>query len=314
MSAYNRAEPSHGLPRINIPESYNYIGVFLTLRCNLRCSYCINRFGSMASPRRMLSAAEWVQGLNRIQNRPGLPLTLQGGEPSLHPGFYEIIAGLRADLQIDLLTNLQFDIGEFMARVAPERLSREAPYASIRVSYHPETMVFDELQGKVLRLLEGGYSVGIWAVDHPAGRRELALAKEKCLAAGIDFRFKEFLGGYQGQLYGTYSYPRAISGRWGGEVQCRTTELLLDPGGDIHRCHSFLYAGRTPVGNLLEPGFRIDEGFCSCDYFGECNPCDVKTKNNRFQQFGHTSVEIRLAEDLVKNTERGEEKDVEQPL
>jgi MoaA/NifB/PqqE/SkfB family radical SAM enzyme len=29
---------------IVIPETHNYIAVFLSLACNLKCSYCINRF------------------------------------------------------------------------------------------------------------------------------------------------------------------------------------------------------------------------------------------------------------------------------
>ena len=75
-------------------------------------------------------------------------------------------------------------------------------------------------------------------------------------------------------------------------MECRTTELLLDPRGNIHRCHSDLYAGRPPIGSLLDPTFASDERFRACDRFGECNPCDVKIKTNRFQQTGHTSVTI----------------------
>ena len=29
---------------IIIPQTYNYIATFLSLACNLRCSYCINYF------------------------------------------------------------------------------------------------------------------------------------------------------------------------------------------------------------------------------------------------------------------------------
>ena len=35
----------------------------------------------------------------------------------------------------------------------------------------------------------------------------------------------------------------------------------------------------------------IDE-YRDCYVYGDCNPCDVKVKTNRFQQFGHTSVDI----------------------
>ena len=34
-----------------------------------------------------------------------------------------------------------------------------------------------------------------------------------------------------------------------------------------------------------------------CDNFGLCSECDVKIKNNHYQQFGYTSVDIRFADE-----------------
>ncbi|MBI5232727.1 MAG: radical SAM protein, partial [Deltaproteobacteria bacterium] len=41
------------------------------------------------------------------------------------------------------------------------------------------------------------------------------------------------------------------------------------------------------------PKFDIEDIFRVCHVFGHCNPCDIKVKTNRFQQWGHTSVEIK---------------------
>jgi len=272
----------------------NYIGVFLTLRCNLRCPYCINRFGSCATTANLLTGQEWLRGLNRITPRPDLPITLQGGEPSLHPDFYQILDGLRPDCAIDLLTNLQFDVDVFMDNVPPSRLQRDAPYASIRVSYHPSQMDLAVLKKKVLRMLGKGYSIGIWAVNHPESEQEVRAARDECLAAGIDFRFKEFLGLHQDKLHGNYKYQDAVGNAERRCVKCRTTELLLGPSGGLYRCHSDLYAGRAPYGHVTDPGLLLSDSFRPCDVYGDCNPCDVKVKTNRFQQFGHTSVEIKF--------------------
>lgn len=279
---------------VAVPERYNYVGVFLTLACNLRCSYCINRIGELHRSERLLSGEEWLLALNRLQNRPDLPITLQGGEPTLHPDFYQIVNGLRPDLPIDLLTNLQFEVDEFMARIAPDRLRRQAPYASIRVSYHPESMALEPLMVKVLKLLAGGYSIGIWGVDHPARHLEMVRAGEECRKAGIDFRLKEFLGSHQDRWYGTYKYPDSFRRGRPRQVECRTSELLVGPDGRVYRCHSDLYAGRPGVGSFLDTEFRIEDRFRACGSYGECNPCDVKLKTNRFQKFGHTSVEIEF--------------------
>jgi MoaA/NifB/PqqE/SkfB family radical SAM enzyme len=277
---------------IIIPPHYNYIAVFLTLACNLSCSYCINRFDAFRHARGHLTGEEWVRGLNRIVSRDDLPVTLGGGEPSLHPDFSAIINGIRPELSIDLLTNLEFDIDRFMAEVPPARLRRDAPYASIRVSYHPEVMPLAPLIKKVLRLQATGYSIGIWGVLHPAQEVEVLRARDICRSEGIDFRTKEFLGEFNGKLYGRFRYPGACAQQSRTTVHCRTTEMLIGPDGAIYRCHSDLYAARGAIGHILGTEFEIDGCYRPCDQFGYCNPCDVKVKTDRFQQFGHTSVEI----------------------
>lgn len=289
----NNTETCHRtLSPIILPDGYNYIAVFLTLDCNLHCSYCINRFGDLSPSRRMLTGEEWLRGLNRLVARPDLPLTLQGGEPTLHPDFFTIINGIKPDLHIDILTNLEVDTGRFITEISPERVKRKSLYASIRVSYHPETMNIEHLAAKVLLLQSTGYSIGIWGVLHPVWEKEIQQALEYCSGLGIDFRTKEFLGDNNGVMHGVLSYPDSCNRGASKQVQCRTTELIVGPGGDVFRCHSDLYEGRDAVGHILDPDFNIDEGFRSCSNYGYCNPCDVKLKTNRFQTFGHTSVEV----------------------
>lgn len=277
---------------IIIPGSHNYIAVFLTLACNLTCSYCINRFDTFRYRRGHLRGEEWIRGLNRIVSRSDLPITLGGGEPSLHPDFTAIINGIRPETGIDLLTNLEFDIDRFMAEVAPSRLRREAPYASIRVSYHPSVMALEPLAAKVLRLLEAGYHVGIWGVMHPEQETEVLRAQAYCRERGIDFRTKEFLGESAGRFYGTIRYPGACDRTHLREVMCRTSELIVGPTGEVYRCHGDLYEGRDSVGSILDPQFAVEDSYRSCRHFGRCNPCDVKVKTDRFQHFGHTSVDV----------------------
>lgn len=275
-----------------VPAGYNYIGVFLTLSCNLRCSYCINTFQENLKARKLISGKSWVAGLNRLCSRLDLPVTLQGGEPSLHPDFIYIINNLKPDLPIDILTNLQFDIDEFIASVDPRRLIRNAPYASLRVSFHPQTMDLEETVRKTLKLRNAGFSIGIWSLRHPAHQRLIATARTLCRKLKIDFRTKEFLGDHNGKLYGTYAYKGACAGRYKKTVRCKTSELLIDSAGGIFRCHADLYGGKNPIGSILDDDFRIKEGFRICHDYGFCNPCDVKVKTNRFQEFGHTSVTI----------------------
>ncbi|HHL38956.1 MAG TPA: radical SAM protein [Deltaproteobacteria bacterium] len=285
---------------IVIPEDYNYIAAFLTLACNLDCPYCINSFGGLEARRRRLSGREWTEAINRIESRPDLPVTLQGGEPSLHRDFVYILNNIKPELHIDILTNLRFEPGLLIGKVDPARLRRDAPYASIRVSYHPATMELAPLVEKVLRLQDAGFSIGVWGVMHPSQADAILEAQRLCRERGIDFRCKEFLGEHNGRLYGTYRYEGACGGGPVRSVMCRTTELIIGPDGGVYRCHSDLYEGREPVGSVTDPDFGIEDVFRPCHVFGRCNPCDIKVKTNRFQQFGHTSVEIRGLEEAAQ--------------
>jgi len=280
------------MKEIVIPENYNYIAVFLTFACNLKCSYCINYFEKGSFSNTHLSGKQWVKALNRITSRDDLPITIQGGEPTLHKDFIYMVNHIREDLNIDLLTNLQFDVDSFIEQVNPDRLKRNAPYASIRVSYHPAQMNLSELIEKTLKMQEAGFSIGLFGVLHPEQEDEILAAKEKCLKLGIDFRTKDFLGYHNGDLYGAYLYQDACTMEKAKEVLCKTSELIVGPGGEVYRCHHDLYEGFPPIGNLLDEDFQVHDVFRPCSVYGFCNPCDIKVKTNRFQLFGHTSVEI----------------------
>ncbi len=289
------------LKEINIPDRYNYIAAFLTLECNHHCSYCINSFsGLKPSSKRIISSKDWVTILNRLKSRSDLPVTLQGGEPGLHQGFIDIINGIKEDTSIDILTNLNFDIDKFIKKVSPSRIRRDSPYPSIRASYHPECEDLPCFMSKVYRLHRAGFSIGVYMINYPWIEKNTVEIKKRCERLGILFKTKEFLGKYQDKVYGTYFLPEALDGRAKKRCFCRTSELLIGPGGDIFRCHHDLYKDFLPVGNLIDPGFEIKDVFRECNEFGDCNPCDVKLKTNRFQVFGHSSVEIRLSDNPLE--------------
>ncbi|MBP7089073.1 MAG: radical SAM/SPASM domain-containing protein [Candidatus Omnitrophica bacterium] len=285
------------LEKIQLPPNYNYIACFLTLDCNLKCDYCINWHSGIKNNKYpLISGKKWVEALNRLISRPDLPVTLQGGEPGLHPDFIWLIKNIKEDLNIDILTNLTFDVDKFILQIKPSRLSRNAPYPNIRVSYHPGYMNLEILIKKVLKLQAAGFSIGIFSVLHPKLEKEISLAEKKCQDLGIDFRTKEFLGWFNNKLYGTYRYPGAVGSSHQKKCLCRTSELIIGPDGSVFRCHHDLYENFPSVGNILNPDFIIKDIFKKCSQFGNCNPCDIKTKTNRFQIFGHTAVEIKCLE------------------
>jgi len=277
---------------IIIPSTYNYIGVFLTFRCSLHCSYCINNYRSKVKEYTELSAKDWIRGLNRIKTSTDLPITLQGGEPFAHKGIYEIINGIDKHINIDILTNIQFPLDKFIANVDPKRLRRDAKYASIRVSFHIENMDLDDTIKRVTKLLKKGYSIGIWGVAYPKYGKLVEVAKSIALHNGIDFRIKEYLGYYEDRLRGTYKYPHALNG-FPKRCMCKPSEMLIAPDGGIHRCHYELYTKAKPYTTILAKNAIIANTYSNCNTMGLCNPCDIKLKTNRYQIDGHCSVEIK---------------------
>lgn len=297
------------LPNIRPKTHHNYVAFFLTLACNLHCSYCLNwhnsEFKNNQRKRRFLTAQEWTQAANRLVLRDDLPLTLQGGEPTLYKGFYQFVNEVKKEIKMDLLTNMMFDINEFIDNVPTWRFTRDAPYASIRVSYHPGENDINDLIKKTLKMQEAGFRIGLYGILHPDKkiREHILDVKEKCLKMGIDFRTKEFLGEYEGKIYGTFKYKGSVCGREVKYCECKTTEVIVDPTGHIYRCHSDLYLERNPIANILDKDFaegRLDK-FRECYFYGDCNPCDVKLKTNRFQIFGHTSVQMRNIREISRN-------------
>ncbi|MBS3078632.1 radical SAM protein [Candidatus Pacearchaeota archaeon] len=281
-----------GEEKIKLPGEVNYVEAYLTLRCNFACPYCINDRSKIVRVMNELPADEWANALNRI-DFGNVSLTLGGGEPTMHKEFYGLLEILRPEISVDLLTNLSFDIGEFVERVKPNRFGRgtNPAYRSIRVSYHPKKMVAEELVERVQGLQDRGFSIGIFGISHPENSEPNMQMSEVARRAGVYFFIKDFLGDYDGQRFGYFKYPAGLDDVK-KQAACRTRDLLIAPDGQVYKCHRDLYSRESPVGNITDKNFRPEFKFRDCSNYGLCNPCDVKLKTNRFLQSGNCQVEI----------------------
>jgi hypothetical protein len=233
-----------------------------------------------------MTADDWITGLSRIHTRPDLPITFQGGEPTIHSGFYKIaeVLHFQHTKHLDLLTNGMFDIRTFCSELPTDVFKRNAKYASIRVSFHTKTDRY-ALALKTWELQNRGYEIGIWGLGNTAMNKKMAIL---CKQLNIDFRLKEFLS----KDSGTYKYPNGHTKQFRKEVLCKPSEFLIGPSGHIFRCHADLYSNSNWIGHILDETITFPD-FLPCSNYGHCNPCDLKNKTNRLQEAGHCSVEIK---------------------
>lgn len=276
--------------KVTLPKRYNYIGVFLTYRCQMNCNYCINKYSKLDRVDE-LSIDGWVRGLLKLETREDLPITFGGGEPTLYTNFDSIITRLRYhDKHLDLLTNGMFDIDEFCAFIPPDAFKRKSKYANIRFSLHEGTNI-PLMAAKAHIMKDRGYSVGIWGLDSPSLSGKNQEMEKLCKGMGLDFRLKDYLD--HSWHHKMYKYPGATACLSRQKVMCKPSELLINPGGYIFRCHHDLYENEGAIGHILDSKIAFPQ-YLPCSNYGHCNPCDIKIGYNRFQEWGHCSVKVKF--------------------
>lgn len=289
------------------PQDYDYVGVYLTDKCFLKCPYCITSHHGAAFIGKHgathLSGKDWVRGLNRFVLPTDVPISLQGGEPFLHKDIWEILENIHH--KVDIMTALP----PFLTREHFLKLKtlawnqRPAPYPTIRVSYHKGQNDFKELVERIAGLNDI-LSIGLYYLTHPSiSAEEIAGMKRYAKAKGVELRPKDFLGLFEGKMYGDLKYPGAVDGkRKGMTVDCRNTVVPVAPDGRIYLCHSDLYFNRgdRALGHILDNDFAFPQNHLPCSNFGLCSECDVKIKTNHLQEYGYTSVDILFPSDQRK--------------
>lgn len=243
-----RLPPSLAAP---VP-SLRYLELQLTSRCNLACAHCC--LGPASSDDLPLEQA--LSALRQLEAAQGLRVLLTGGEPLLHPGFWELNERLPDHaLRFVLLTN-----GTLLT-----------PEAARRLRVHEVQVSLDGL--------EPGHDVLRGAGSYRRARQGLLVARDAGLAVSVATMVHR---GNTGDFAAMARDLEALGVReWGIDVPCRAgrwagqADLEVSPAEAAH-CLAFAFGGSyhgegsgegcgshlatvTPRGEVLRCGFFPDE-------------------------------------------------------
>lgn len=276
----------NGIPDQSPIPSLRYLEFQLTDRCNLRCRHCY--IGE--SLYQDLPSDTILEILKEFEKIQGLRLLLSGGEPLLHPRFWEINEVLRDyPFRSVLLSNgvlITKDVAKRL-RVHEVQVSldgMEEGHEAIRGSdtFIKTLSAIDHLQEAGIRVsiatmihrenltefdslasLMQSKKISEWNVDLPsiagrmAGNRTLWVSPEE---AGPFFQY-----GYGGGLHSS-----------GEDTTCGTHLCVILANGKVAKCGLF---SQEPIGSIAEglrscweriPRIGLKELACNCSVVDEC--------------------------------------------
>jgi sulfatase maturation enzyme AslB (radical SAM superfamily) len=234
----------------------------------------------------MLMPQDWINFYQSLQKWKKQKLGIIGGEPTVYPGFFDVLNGLD-DYYRTITTNLTTpafnNIAEFVDKI------RNHSNLRINTSFHPEITTVDDFANKIHQLRDAGMHVDqISMVAHPGSMyRKYSL---EFLRRGIHLAPQTYLGKWNEELlpsplsdapdFGEHEiddrilYEEGFSNRNRHEVLCSSGRFMVAPNGDIHKCHYLLYSGKNPLGNIKDLELPRFNDYDLCGEYGFCNPCD----------------------------------------
>lgn len=122
-------------------ETHVCVSVDLTYACNYECPYCV-----LPPVEKHRPVADWVRAFERLRSKYGdgrVSVNLSGGEPSIYPGFFELVKSLAQSQFVSICTNLSWDVGRLIPEVSRERMW-------LSPTLHPTQVPFEEFFAKLL--------------------------------------------------------------------------------------------------------------------------------------------------------------------
>lgn len=256
----------------------------LTYRCNLDCFFCYNDLGKKG---RLVATERYLSFLEECREEGVLVLALSGGEPLMHPGFWEI-ATRASDLAFSLRIKTN---GHGFTEDSIERLYRDVRPFRVEISLHGgraethdrQTRVpgsFARLMTVIPAMLRAGLRVKLnstltsWNVGEVEEMWELAESFGVLLTLNPVVSPRDngdltplMIAPSSDEMERVYaleavrqahiqveSEPDEVPREAGSEKACGagSSSVTIDPFGDVLPCVQW----RRPVGNILDRSLR----------------------------------------------------------
>ena len=228
--------------------------IYLTLKCNLHCSYCVNeKVDGADKSRESVPPSAWAKAINRA----GRHVVFTGGEPFLYKNLPDLINAIDPFLAVSIYSNMSFDVTKILSQIKRE--------ASFFVSWHahqkPDRAIFlanaKAIQANPL------FTLTAHAIEAHENQQmlevDLGFFRKNGVPVEIDVDQRDFKGCLQAQAQ---------------DALCRKRIYLLAPDGTRYQCVSRLMRAAKPMENILSQPLSEDICVAMCSDYGKCAPCD----------------------------------------
>lgn len=238
----------------------NKLRIYLTLKCNLKCVYCVNDcHGDIPSNLfSQISADKWIEAINREKR----DIILTGGEPTLYPELIELINGIDPAIHIKMYSNLMWS-PKILERYINE-ISRDV---ELYLSFHSSSKNPQRFIDNAIALKKANkFDAVVHTVRTSETEDFITNAKEQFKEHAI----RLIVDDDQGEVY-----DEASSQEFRKTVTCSKKLILISPNGDRFQCVSKMVRAADSLENFFEGPLKAPLVVRSCDDYGYCAPCDM---------------------------------------
>lgn len=219
----------------------------ITNVCNMHCCFCSMDSCSYADDFALLSLNKIDTIVETIKKAQCIYVSLSGGEPMLHPLFWDIVKKLRkAQIEVSLTTN-----GTFLNETSVKRIKLlGVRWVQISLHGHDKTIhdaimgegSFDKIKKAITLLRKYHIGFSIASVELENNKSSIRILEKECDRLGIPFYSRKMLRVGRGKNYSLKDDNRGVT-----VGECKGF-FSIQPNGQIQVCGEC----KKSLGNVFE--------------------------------------------------------------